>query len=316
MIKFGLDLTIWPWECRYFEDLVRIGNLAERQGLDSLWFSDHLMYTTPDQGSLEAFAALAAVAARTRNISIGTKVVCSPFRHPGIVAKTGTTLDIISGGRFVLGIGAGWFKTEFDAFGFPFEGRVSQMFEVVEIIKLLWTQPSVDYDGVFYRIKGAVSLPKPVRKPHPPIWIGSSGPRMLRFTAEKGDGWVIPNQSPEEYRRKWDLIREFARKSGRRIQEIEAAYYAYSSISDTSETAWELAEKYILPERRRVAGPTLSVKDLGEICIVGDPDEWIGMIERYAAAGAQHIIVKIVPLNQSSLKLYAEKVIPYFKEGK
>lgn len=160
------------------------------------------MYTTPDEGSLEVFTALAAVAVKTRNVIVGTKVVCAPFRHPGILAKTGTTLDIISGGRFILGVGAGWFKNEFEAFSFPFEKRVSQMRETVEIVKMLWTQPVVDYQGKFYRISKAVSLPKPLQKPHPPIWIGSSGPRMLRLTAELGDGWVIPNQSQQEYRRK------------------------------------------------------------------------------------------------------------------
>jgi len=314
LIKFGLDLTIWPWECRDFNELTDLASLAERLGLDSLWFSDHLMYTTPDAGSLEAFTVLAAIGAKTRNVTFGTKVVCAPFRHPGIVAKIGTTLDIITGGRFVLGIGAGWFRDEFEAFGFPFESRVDRMREIVEVVRLLWTRPVVNYHGRFYRISNAVSLPKPIQKPHPPIWIGSTGPRMLRLTAELGDGWVITNESPGGFRRKWDKIAQHAEEIGRTSNEIEAAYYAYSSIASKSESARKLAEDYILPERRRVLGPALSLKDIEEICIIGNPEEWIDRINEYVSAGAERIIVKIVPLSQDNLRLFAEKVISYFKE--
>jgi len=313
MVKFGLDLTIWPWEYRSFEEIAELAHLAEEYGLDSLWMSDHLMYTTPDKGSLDAFTALAAVAAKTRNITLGTKVVCAPFRHPGLLAKMGATLDVISGGRFVLGIGAGWYRREFEAFGFPFEKRVERLREVVEIVKMFWTQPVANYEGKFHRISEAESLPKPLQKPHPPIWIGSEGPRMLRLTAELGDGWITTGQSVERYRSKWDWIKQHARKMGRNPGDIEAAYYAYASLAASSEKAWKYAEGLILPERRRALGPSLSLSDLRDICIVGDPDEWISRIEEYVAAGAEHIIVKIVPLGHDSLRLYGERVIQHFQ---
>ncbi len=313
-MKFGLDLTIWPWEYRSFEEIVEIASLAEKSGLDSLWVSDHLMYTTLEQGSLEAFSSLAALATATRNVTLGTKVVCAPFRHPGLLAKMGTTLDIVSGGRFVLGIGAGWHRPEFEAFGFPFDRRASRMREVVEVVGKLWTESAVDYEGEFYSIRNAISLPKPVQKPHPPIWIGSEGPHMLRLTAELGDGWIITNQNAEEYRSKLGLIEEHARKVGRSMEDIEPCYYAYSSISSSLEEARTLAEEQILPERRRALGPELSLKDVEGMCIIGDPDEWIGRIEEYVQAGASHIIAKIVPLNSSTVELYSEKVAPYFRE--
>ena len=313
MVKFGLDLTIWPWEYAAFDEIVETAELAEKLGLDSVWMSDHLMYTVPDKGSLEAFASLSAVAAKTKRITVGTKVVCAPFRHPALIAKAGATLDIISGGRFVLGIGAGWLKKEFEAFGFPFEKKASVTHESVEIVKMLWEKPSVDYDGRFYKIRDGTCLPKPLQKPHPPIWIGSSGPRMLKLTAELGDGWVIPNPTVDEYRQKLETIRKHARKVGRRGEQIEAGCYAYASISLSSEEAWKTAEEQILPERRRAVRPNLSLRDIGEICVVGDPDEWIGRIEAYVKAGAEHIIVKIVPTNHENIRLYAEKVVPYFR---
>ncbi len=313
MVKFGLDLTIWPWEYRFFDEITEIAVRAERFGIDSVWMSDHLMYTNLDKGSLEVFTSLAAVATRTKDIRVGTKVVCTPFRHPGLIAKTGATLDIISGGRFDLGFGAGWYKKEFEAFGFPFERKVSRLREAVEIVKLLWEKSPVDYEGDFYKLRKAVSLPKPLQVPHPPIWIASSGPRMLRIAAELGDGWIIANPSVEDFRGKWNLIKGYAEKVERSSVEIEAGYYAYASLASTSGKAWESAEEFILPERRRVLGPELSLEDLGEICIVGGPDEWIKRIEQYVEAGAEHVIVKIVPLDFESLRLYSEDVVPHFK---
>jgi FMNH2-dependent dimethyl sulfone monooxygenase len=313
MLKFGLDLTIWPWEYESFSEIVELAQLAEKLGLDSVWMSDHLMYTVPNKGSLEMFASLSAVAAKTKKITLGTKVVCAPFRHPALLAKTGATLDVISDGRFILGVGAGWYKKEFEAFGFSFNKKASIMQETVEIVKILWEKPTVDYDGEFYEIRDGSCLPKPVKKPHPPIWIGSSGPRMLKLTAELGDGWIIPNPTVEEYRQKLNTIRKHAEKIGRKSKEIEAGYYAYASLSSSSEKAWKTAEKQILPDRRQVFGPDLSLEDLNKICVVGDTDEWISRIKDYVKAGAQHIIVKIVPTNRKNLRLYAEEVIPHFK---
>jgi len=313
MVKFGLDLTIWPWEYRSFDEIVDIACLAEKYGLDSLWMSDHLMFITLDKGSLEVSTSLAAVAMRTRRLTVGTKVLCAPFRHPSLIAKTGVTLDIISNGRFILGIGAGWYKREFEAFGFPFENRANRIKETVEIIKMLWTKSVVNYEGKYYRINKAESLPKPLQKPHPPIWIGAEGPRMLKLTAELGDGWIIANPTVESFRQRWSLIKEHAKNLGRTSEEIEAAYYVYASIAAKSETASKCAEEHILPWARGLT-PNLSMEDLREICIVGDPDEWIRRIEDYVAAGARHVIVKIVPLSRANLRLYADKVVTHFKE--
>jgi len=314
MVKFGLDLTIWPWTYKSFDEVFRISSLAEKLGIDSLWFSDHLMYTVPGQGSLESFSSLAAVASRTKEITLGTKVICASFRHPGLVAKIGATLDIISHGRLILGIGAGWYKREFDAYGIPFEGRVSRMYETVKIIKKLWTEHSVNYEGRFYKLKEAVCSPKPLQKPHPPVWIAAEKPRMMRITAEIGDGWIAINPKVEDFRRKWSFIQNHAAKAGREENRIETACYMYASLAQTSEEAWRIAERDILPERRRAMNPDVSLRELGEICLIGNPDEWIERIEDYIESGAQNIIVKIVPFEQHRLELYAEKVISYFKE--
>lgn len=315
MAKFGLDLTIWPWSFKTFDDLIRLTSEAERLGLDSLWVSDHLMYTEPNLGVLEALTTLTAVAMKTERVKVGTKVLCTPFRHPALIAKTVSTLDIISKGRLILGVGAGWYEKEFEAFNIPFDRRVSRMREAIEVLKNLWANPLTTYDGSFYHLVGAASWPKPLQKPHPPIWVGATGPRMLEIVAELGDGWVTTNQSPEQYGYKWKTIKDHARKLGRDASAIEPACYAYSTIATDTEEARRAAEELILPERRRaLSDPSLRLKDIEQFGIIGDPDEWITRIEGYLKAGASHVIVKILPLNLENLRLYAEKVIPYFRQ--
>lgn len=314
MVKFGLDLTIWPWSFKTFDDLIKLTSEAERLGLDSLWVSDHLMYTEPNLGVLEALTTLTAVAMKTERVKVGTKVLCTPFRHPALLAKMASTLDMISKGRLILGVGAGWHEKEFKAFNIPFDKRVSRMREAIEVLKTLWINPLTTYKGIFYHLVGAESWPKPLQKPHPPIWIGATGPRMLEIVAELGDGWVTTNQSPEQYGHKWETIRDHARKLGRDASAIEPACYTYSTIATDAEEARRTAEELILPERRRaLSDPSLCIDDIEQFGIIGGPDEWIKRIEEYVEAGARHVIVKIVPFNLDSLRLYGKKVIPYFR---
>jgi len=137
---------------------------------------------------------------------------------------------------------------------------------------------------------------------------------MLKITAEIGNGWITANPKVNDFRRKWSFVRNHALSAGRKESEIETACYMYASLAEISEEAWKIAELEILPERRRAMNPDLSLKELGEVCLIGDPDEWIDRIEDYVEEGAQNIIVKIVPLDEERLKLYAEKVILYFKD--
>ena len=315
MIKFGLDLTIWPWSFRRFDELVQIASEAEKLGLDSLWVSDHLMYTEPDTNVLEALTTLTAVSMRTKRVKVGTKVLSMPFRHPAILAKIGSTLDIISNGRLIVGVGAGWYEKEFEAFNIPFDKRAGRMRESIEVLKSLWVNPLTTYHGSYYRLEGAESWPKPLQRPHPPIWIGATGPRMLGIVAELGDGWITTNQSPEQYEHSWKTIKDHARELGRDAASIEPACYTYSTIATDANEARRTAEELILPERRRaLSDPSLRIEDIERFGIIGGPDEWIERIEEYVKAGARHVIVKIVPLNLDSLRLYRKEVIQHFRQ--
>jgi alkanesulfonate monooxygenase SsuD/methylene tetrahydromethanopterin reductase-like flavin-dependent oxidoreductase (luciferase family) len=175
-----------------FSDVVEIAQAAADSGFDSLWFADHFSFTTPEgevRGIWEAFTMMAAVAAVVPHLQIGSLVACTGFRNPGVIAKMAESIDEISDGRFILGLGAGWHKPEYDQFGFPFDYRVTRFEEAIRIIHPLLRQGRADFQGTFFQANNAVNAPKGPRASGPPILIGSRGDRMLGLLAEFADGW-------------------------------------------------------------------------------------------------------------------------------
>jgi probable F420-dependent oxidoreductase len=173
-------------------DLVRIAQMAEEIGLDSLWFPDHLIFRHEDQpqaGVWEAMSILTGIAAVTSKVELGPLVLCAGWRNPALIAKMADTIDEISGGRFVLGLGSGWHKPEFDAFGFPFDHRYSRFEEAIRIIHGLLRNGHVDFAGKFHQARDCELRPRGPRKNGPPILIGSTGEKMLQLTAKYADMW-------------------------------------------------------------------------------------------------------------------------------
>src|SRR5713226_1788819 len=163
---------------------------AEAVGLDSVWVADHFFYQPPEgepSGLHESWTLLSAVAAVTGRIELAPLVLCSSFRSPGLVAKMAATLDEISGGRLILGVGAGWHDPEYEAFGFPTDHRVGRFEEWLEIVARLLRSERVTFDGRYYQVRDAVLAPPPERRI--PILVAAKGPRMLRLTARQADAW-------------------------------------------------------------------------------------------------------------------------------
>jgi alkanesulfonate monooxygenase SsuD/methylene tetrahydromethanopterin reductase-like flavin-dependent oxidoreductase (luciferase family) len=159
---------------------------AEEVGFDSIWLGDHLLYE--DRGPWEAWTLMSALAAATSRVTIGPLVACAGFHPPGLIAKMAAMIDEISGGRFVLGLGAGWNRREFDAFGIPYDRRVSRFEEAFGIIRGLLDGERVTFSGSFHSADDAVLLPPPSRRI--PLMIGSNGPRMLSIAAEHSQSWT------------------------------------------------------------------------------------------------------------------------------
>jgi probable F420-dependent oxidoreductase len=171
-------------------DVRTVAVTAEGCGLDSVWVADHLLAQMEDgtvHGMHDAWTLLSAVAAVTTRVELGPLVLCSSFRDPGIVAKMAATLDEVSGGRLVLGLGAGWHDPEYEAFGFPTDHRVSRFAEALEIVVSLLRRERVSFEGQYYRLSKAVLLPPPRRSI--PILVAARRPRMLRLTARWADAW-------------------------------------------------------------------------------------------------------------------------------
>jgi probable F420-dependent oxidoreductase len=165
---------------------------AEALGFDSLWLYDHLLYRPEGQptiGIWECWTIASALAEATRRVELGSLVLCNSFRNPAILAKMAHTLDEVSGGRFILGVGAGWNKPEYDAFGLPFDRRVSRFEEALQIIRPLLREGRVDFSGTYYQARDCEIAPRGPRPQGPPLLVAGDGPRMLRLTARYADLW-------------------------------------------------------------------------------------------------------------------------------
>jgi probable F420-dependent oxidoreductase len=194
----------------HFADILEMTRVANDIGFDAVWIIDHFVFrnqpddqfampeTADERGIWECFTTMAGLASATERIQIGSLVACTGFRNPGLVAKMAETIDDISGGRVILGLGAGWHKPEYDAFGYPFDRRVTRFEEAIRIIQPLLREGRVTSDGEFFQAENAVNRPRGPRPDGIPILVGSSGERMLRLIARYADAWnTVWHGSPE-----------------------------------------------------------------------------------------------------------------------
>src|SRR5215469_3226991 len=177
---------------RPYDAIRAIAQQAERDGFDSIWLADHLFYRDPDKptrGIWECWTMLAALAEATSRVEIGPLVLCNSFRNPAILAKMATTLDEVSHGRLILGIGAGWNEPEYQAFGLPFDHRVDRFEEAMQVLRPMLKEGQVDFAGKYYQAPDCEDVPRGPRPAGPPLMSGGEGPRMLRLTAQYADLW-------------------------------------------------------------------------------------------------------------------------------
>jgi probable F420-dependent oxidoreductase len=230
-VKIGL-VTRLPLLGNDSSAYAAVARKAEECGFDSLWMGDHIAfpavlpetYPYSDTGRgphaenmsfFDPWVALTFLASVTENVRLGTNVYILPLRDPFSTAKAVATADVISGGRMVLGIGVGWLDSEFAALGQNFKNRGRRCDELIDAIKALWTQETPEFHGEHYSFSGVKFEPKPLQKPHPPIYYGGNSPAALRRTAERCDGWLGAPGSVEELARCLQELDELRRKAGR-----------------------------------------------------------------------------------------------------
>jgi probable F420-dependent oxidoreductase len=258
---------------------------AEEHGLDSLWMFDHFFYRPtagPVEGQHEAWTIVTAVAAVTERVEIGTLVLCSSFRSPSLVAKMAATADEVSGGRLILGLGAGWHDAEYDAFGFPKDQRVGRFEEALEIAAPLVRGETVTFDGRFYRADSAVLLPAPTRRI--PVLVAAFGPRMLRLAARHADAWNTAWYGAPD-----DRLAE-------RLRALDIA--AATEGRDPASLARTVGMTVVDPEQDTTAG----AGEGDDRSFGGSADELAHAIDAYEALGIDHLIVLLQPMTEASLE--------------
>jgi len=326
-VRFGLSLPHYGFSLpsgeTSFADVAGWARRAEDLGFDSVWVSDHFFYSFARYGadpspiaSLEPLTMLAGIAAVTRRVRLGTLVLCSVFRHPALLARAASSIDLLSGGRLDLGLGAGWMREEFDAFGYRF-GTVGERFAALEasleVLRSLFDGRAVTYDGPDVTLRGAVLAPAPSQPPA--LWVGGKGgPRLLRLAARLADGWnVVWRVSPESYAKKWADVRAACETVGRDPSTFGLSVGLYSLIGE-DETAARAAF-----ERGRVAAPgDVIAGDDYETwradTLSGTPEQILERIVGFESLGVRELIVSpwVLPFaihEPDQVELFAERVI-------
>jgi probable F420-dependent oxidoreductase len=274
---------------------------AEEVGFHSIWVGDHLLYRdgqrrSGERGPLEAWTLLSALAAVTSRVELGPLVGCLGFHPPGVIAKMAATVDEVSGGRFVLGVGAGWNEAEYRAFGIPFDHRVSRFEESFAIVRGLLDGERVTLDGRFWQAEDAVLLPAPARRPR--LMVGSNGPRMLRITLPHVEAWNVwyedYGNSAEGFAALSEQISAAARDVGRDPAEIERSACMFVVLDRSA------GERAISPEAPPVEG--------------GGAGQIAERLRELEQAGADEAILVLSPITERSIRAAGEALALYDSE--
>jgi F420-dependent oxidoreductase-like protein len=308
-IRFGVQTapqnTTWP-------ELRDTWKLIDESGYDTAWTFDHFfpILSDPSGPCFEGWIVLAALAAETTRVQAGVLVTGNTYRNPAVLAKMGSTLDHSSGGRLIMGLGAGWFELEHEAYGISFPPtaeRIRRLDEAAEIIRRLWSEQQTTFEGRYYQLRDAYCEPKPVQKPHPPIMIGGGGEKLtLRAVAKHADQWNTFG-SPALFRKKTNVLRQHCLSLGRNYDEIEITWTGVALITGSA------AEKEA--GVKRVAGMFGNKPEEVEPgLLVGSSEEIRQRIEQFIQIGVTHFVLGAsAPFDHETIRRFAEEIAPIFR---
>lgn len=309
-MKFGVFLPI-SGRAASPKTLIEAACTAEALGYDSVWAADRIVIpweiatpypyseeqrfiVPPDRPFLEPLTCLAFLASCTEKVKLGMSVLVLPYRHPLYWAKIAATIDQLSGGRFILGVGVGWMNEEFDALGAPFKDRGQISDEQLNLLNRLWKDERISFNGQYYRFKDIAFSPKPFQKPRIPIWVGGEGVHAQRRAAAYGDSWFpyFVRITPPELARRFDNVRGLAAKAGRDPDLIRLACCLPIEVS----------EKPLAQEKDRLRGA---------------PDQLAQALRGFRDIGVEHIALQFMvphwPERRAQIERFAREVMPDFK---
>jgi F420-dependent oxidoreductase-like protein len=316
-----MDLTFgafvpqgWKTELRDIPDptdkwqtALDIATLAESLGYDSLWVYDHF-HNVPvpaHEAVFECWTTLAALSQRTERIKLGQMVGCSPYRNPGLLAKITSNIDVMSGGRLIWGIGAGWYEHEFQGYGYDFlpaAERIRVLRETVEIVTAMWQEPEVSYQGRHFTLDGAQCDPKPLQSPRPQVLIGGGGEQLtLRVVARLADASNFGGK-PHEFTHKCDVLADHCREVGRDFDEIQKTWSPAVFIREDEAAIAEEAAGFSFGE---------PFESWREGNLVGTPEQVAEKIQAYVELGCTGFYPWCSDFpGTETLRVFAEQVIP------
>jgi len=309
MTTFGLAIKnfVGPTETPDIDGLYRYAARAEELGFESLWAWDHVILgVEPAFPILDAIGTLTAIAARTSTIKLGTGVLVLPLRNPTVAAKAIGTLDVISRGRLVLGVAAGWYAREFDAVGVPFKQRGRLFERNFEILTRLWSEDRVTLQADEFNLREAVMRPQPVQRPRPPILIGGYVDAVLKRVATKGDGWLTYFYTPESYTRSWDKILGFAREAGRDPKALSGTNQLAILVGRSRAETEEPMRQWLQTEWDVAAWSESTI----EHAIRGSVDECVAQLKAHVATGVDRIILIPYRYDPAQVDVIAKEILP------
>lgn len=313
MARLDFGLQIEPQYGFSYDEIRSIAEEAERLGFESLWVSDHFFMTpeSVDTPCLECWLTLSALARDTKRLRLGAMVASQSYRNPALAAKMAATVDNISGGRLNFGVGAGWKDVEYAAYNIPFpspDTRIRQLNDSLEIAKRMWTEPRATYEGRYYSVKDALCSPKPLQKPHPPIWVGGTGSFTLKVAARHADAinfaWTIPIP---RFKERLDEFKGYC----------EARKRDYSAIRKSAGLMITMAKdedalKALLREREsRADTPYMRYLAKQQPNLVGTTDKVAARMKEYMALGVDHFILRFHYGEEiEGMRLFEDRVKP------
>ena len=305
-LRFGVQLSLKPPHEQF--DLVR---RIEALGFDSVWSGDHVSFHNPMYESLTLLAGYVPITSRLR---LGTAVYLLALRPPAIAAKITSTLDVLSGGRLIFGVGVGGENPkEFELCGVPHAERGARVSEAIDVVRTLWRDTPATFKGRFTNFEGVSIDPKPVQKPGPPIWIGGRSDAALARAGRQGDGWVSYVVQPERYAQSLDKIRSVAAAAGRKLEGFAAAHLAFVTVGRDYESAKAVWAEALTKRYAQNFEPL--ARKYG---IIGTPEQCVEAIERFRAAGCNYVILNpIGPATQEreQVERLAAEVVPRLARG-
>jgi len=274
---------------------------AEALGYESVWAQEQILGAA---ASLEPVTLLAYAAALTRRVRLGVAVLLTPLRSPVQLAKSLGSLDQLSGGRLIVGVGLGGRTNIYPAFGITPERRVRRFTEGLEVVKRLWTEERVSFKGQFWTLENVVMTPKPVQKPHPPIWFGARHPDALRRAVAHGDGFIgAGSSSTADFGQQVGLVRRFLEEAGRDPATFALGKRVYLAVDPDKARAMARLREWFGWFYGNAAMA-------GEVAIVGSPDECADGLRQLRAAGAELILLNFVADDLEQAEVAAHEIVP------